>query len=237
MAKDSCDNAYIVCSETFSHPPILIKVGPDETKFHVHKSLLIRHSGYFKGALGSETFKEAQDNVVTLPDVEPETFEDFTAFLYSKLLYTNRRLPPRWAGKYGENQWDQSPGYIHAGQRDYLRILGLYVFADRFLVQELKDFTLELCETWYIVQPLNAEAIVYAFANLPASDPLLNILIDGSSEYGNVPEDEKDKQECMEQLPREFMFRVMQRMFKDRNEHNCFDEDPVPAEVSSESWW
>jgi hypothetical protein len=79
--------ADILCSETVSQPPILIKVGPEGRQFHVFKSLLIRYSDYFQAALRSSgTFKEAEDGIITLPDVDVETFEAFTAFLYSKLL-------------------------------------------------------------------------------------------------------------------------------------------------------
>jgi len=51
---------------------VVVKVGPNSVQFHVHKPLLMHHSEYFRKAL-SGSWKEAEENVVTLKDVEPET--------------------------------------------------------------------------------------------------------------------------------------------------------------------
>ena len=47
----------------------VIKVGADKTKYIVHRSLLMKHSEYFRKAL-TGSWKEAQEGVVTLEDVD-----------------------------------------------------------------------------------------------------------------------------------------------------------------------
>jgi hypothetical protein len=43
---------------------VVVEIGPDKIKYHVYKSLLFHHSGYFyKGLAG--LWKEAREQVVT----------------------------------------------------------------------------------------------------------------------------------------------------------------------------
>lgn len=53
---------------------VIVEIGPDAKKFYVHKALLMHHSEYFKKAL-SGTWKEAQEGIVRLHDVEVEACE------------------------------------------------------------------------------------------------------------------------------------------------------------------
>ena len=53
----------------FSGPTVIVKVGPESKEYHVHKELLERHSGYFRGALGNPTFASAQDRSVNIGHV------------------------------------------------------------------------------------------------------------------------------------------------------------------------
>lgn len=48
---------------------VVVEVGPNSIKHHVHKALLIHHSDYFRKVL-TGSWKEAQEQVVTLEDVE-----------------------------------------------------------------------------------------------------------------------------------------------------------------------
>jgi hypothetical protein len=52
---------------------VVVKVGPDGVQFHVHKPLLVHHSG---------PWKEAKENLVTLSDVEPGTCESGPNYLH-----------------------------------------------------------------------------------------------------------------------------------------------------------
>lgn len=52
----------------------VVKVGEEAVKHRVHKALLIQHSDYFCGALTGR-FREAEEQSVTLDDVEPGVCE------------------------------------------------------------------------------------------------------------------------------------------------------------------
>lgn len=50
----------------------VINIGPKSVSYYVHKSLLAQHSEYFDRAF-SGTWKEAQEGVVTIDDVDCDT--------------------------------------------------------------------------------------------------------------------------------------------------------------------
>ena len=64
---------------------VFVHVGPEQKRYHVHKGLLYSRSGYFEAALMGN-FREAEDQVVTLDDEDPETFRTFNAWLYTDVL-------------------------------------------------------------------------------------------------------------------------------------------------------
>jgi hypothetical protein len=197
--------ADILCSETVSQPPILIKVGPEGRQFHVFKSLLIRYSDYFQAALRSSgTFKEAEDGIITLPDVDVETFEAFTAFLYSKLL---SEKDYRYPGGIFED-WVRHPYHHDVGPENSMRILRLYVFSNRFIVPELKakagEMVRERVGRLYVKSTLGPSVgeIIHAFENLPSGDQLLNQFIDMYCTYNGVPQYEGGSRLSWNSCPR-----------------------------------
>ena len=52
--------------------PVIVEIGRERVKYYVHGPLLAQHSEYFKGALNG-SWKEAQEGVVSLEDVDCET--------------------------------------------------------------------------------------------------------------------------------------------------------------------
>jgi hypothetical protein len=50
---------------------ITVEVGPDRREYKVHKAPLIEHSEFFKMAL-KKPWKEQQEGVIRLDDIEPE---------------------------------------------------------------------------------------------------------------------------------------------------------------------
>jgi hypothetical protein len=54
----------------------------DTNTWCLPKALLSRYSGYFQRATRPGTFKESEDNKVTLEDFEPEIFKLFIEFMY-----------------------------------------------------------------------------------------------------------------------------------------------------------
>ncbi|KAF1960097.1 hypothetical protein CC80DRAFT_582457 [Byssothecium circinans] len=68
---------------------VTIKVGAEKTEYVVHKAFLVYYSDYFKKALEGP-WKEAEDNAITLEDVEVEVFNVFVNWLYTQQLPRNR---------------------------------------------------------------------------------------------------------------------------------------------------
>ncbi|KAI4629163.1 uncharacterized protein J4E87_003424 [Alternaria ethzedia] len=175
----------------------IIEVGPDRMKYHVQKAFLVHHSDYFHKAL-SGTWKEAEDGVVTLVDVEPAIFNLFVEWLYTQQLPSSRSDYRRVAD---------------ANFSEDVCKIRLYVFADRFAVPALRtamnrqivgerDVTSGLC--WGVTQ------IAYAFDNLPTSDPVLDFLVDQYyTEWGG-------HSTFAEGLPQEFLLRFFRRVGSER---------------------
>lgn len=61
---------------------VLVKVGPEEQKFTIHKGLLCAVSTYFKAALEGG-FKEAEEQMINMPEDDVEVFEHFQLWVYT----------------------------------------------------------------------------------------------------------------------------------------------------------
>lgn len=51
---------------------VVVEIGTEQREYHVHKALLTHHSEYFRRAL-SGSWKEAQEGVIPLHDIDPAT--------------------------------------------------------------------------------------------------------------------------------------------------------------------
>jgi hypothetical protein len=66
------ERAYTLRSAVTSEGPpsiIVVEVGPDRKRYHVHKTFLTHYSEYFRKALRGK-WKEAKEGLVKLDDVE-----------------------------------------------------------------------------------------------------------------------------------------------------------------------
>ncbi|XHG06331.1 hypothetical protein AWENTII_009536 [Aspergillus wentii] len=63
-------------------PIITVLVGSSERHFHIHRSLLRRHSLFFRHMLRSEKFQESKERIVRLPEDDVTTFAVFAEWLY-----------------------------------------------------------------------------------------------------------------------------------------------------------
>jgi hypothetical protein len=61
---------------------VVVEIGAERKKYHVHKALLVHHSEYFAKALNG-SWKEAGEGVVKLEDVEPAVCEFASTLLLS----------------------------------------------------------------------------------------------------------------------------------------------------------
>lgn len=62
-----------------------VVVGSKKKSYSLHKGLLCFYSDYFRAAFNG-SFKEATDGKIELMDVEPEVFDIFQVWLYSRRL-------------------------------------------------------------------------------------------------------------------------------------------------------
>ena len=170
----------------------MVIVGTERKKYTLHERLLTHHSQYFRGAL-SGNFKESDDRVVTLEDADTEAFDFLVDWLY------DRKLPGF------HKAWDvnRMPLRLHA-----------YVLADRLLMLLLKKALFDCYFELY--KPKNIfpryYAIGFAFTNLPARDPLLQLWIDAFCVNNGIERYKTLFGECDSQistLPQEALARLL----------------------------
>ncbi|RYN51240.1 hypothetical protein AA0114_g5620 [Alternaria tenuissima] len=176
---------------------IIVEVGPDRRKYHVQKAFLTHYSEYFSKALNG-AWKEAKDKIIRLTDIEPAIFGLFIEWLYTQNLPNLITL--------NANKIDLS---------SRLWKIKLYIFADRFAVSRLRTaLNLEIVK---LTMPLHTSiwdyaSIVYAFANLPSTDPLLDFFVDFHYAYWDDTGDESQDKDRFDELPREFLLRFFKRV-------------------------
>ncbi|KAH6639639.1 hypothetical protein C7974DRAFT_410597 [Boeremia exigua] len=182
----------------------LIKIGHESTPYYVHKSLLTQHSEYFQRALNG-SWKEAEEGVITLEDVECNTFDIFVEWLYTQ------KVPK----KYSEWLKDTLTPDIWQRKAVQMAIVKACHFGDRFLVSEFGRIV-ERTFICYIVtseDDLYYEVIAYAYEHLSTKSLILKAMIDTHCATFTTDMDEKVPGEVdhREILPREFLLGVMLR--------------------------
>jgi len=173
---------------------IVVIVGTERKNYTLHEKLLTHHSQYSRCAL-SGNFKESDDRVVTLEDVDTEAFDFLVDWLY------DRKLPAF------QKAWDvnRMPLRLHA-----------YVLADRLLMPLLKKAIFDYYFEIYMPKNIfpSYSAIGFAFTNLPARDPLLQLWIDAFCVNNGIEIYKRVFGECDSQistLPQEALARLLQK--------------------------
>lgn len=101
-----------------------------------------------------------------------------------------------------------------SGTKHVSRVLIYYVFADGFLVPDMKEYLLDEMHDHYNegAAPLYCN-VKYAYDNLGTADPLLKLLVDGQAEsWRGAISDWYEERDDIDNLPREFLHQVMARM-------------------------
>lgn len=111
-------------SSLLSEDTVTVYVGRKRKKFHIHKALLCYHSSFFSKALDG-LFKEHEDRAVYLPDDNVEGFVLFVNWMYN--------APPQIAS---------TPAAMMA-------LLALYIMADKFCIEELKNVSMDVVRASY----------------------------------------------------------------------------------------
>ena len=110
----------------------IITVGPESTRFQLHKDLLVNKCPTFFAPALDGSFREAQEMAIDLPDDDPEAFLLFVDWLYSG------RMPvipsePKWYKLGTENHI--SAGLVEAEQAYHT----LYYMAEKWCLENLRD--------------------------------------------------------------------------------------------------
>jgi len=171
-------------------------------EYYVQKAFLMHYSDYFRKAL-SGTWKEAEDGVVKLVDVEPAVFNLFLEWLYTQQV-------PNDCSEY--NRIANAGLQFTFSNTGPLWKIKLYVFADRFAVAKLRTaLNRQIVNDPEAVSRITWDnfSVTYAFDNLPSTNPLLDLFVDRYymewNGWGSV-----------QSLPHEFLHRFLQRVGGER---------------------
>ncbi|KAF2690839.1 hypothetical protein K458DRAFT_426270 [Lentithecium fluviatile CBS 122367] len=171
---------------------IVVSVGPTQQKYRIYKDLISFYSEYFRNAL-KEPWKEAEDRVIELPDIEPQVFDVFVDWLYSQ------KVPEK------NKQWVEPTDKIKSNSTEHVQlaeqlVMKTYVFADRFM---------DCIPPYY-------EVIIYAFDNLTEKSAMLDLLVGLHCAFWDESCDTESngELELRKELPVEFLLRVMIRSSK-----------------------
>jgi hypothetical protein len=150
----------------------IFEVGHEKKRYHVNRDLLSKHSDIFRKTFGRSQ-KKSQTGFIALHDIEANAFNLFERWLCTQALPIDDEDWHRGAEQNEWNEPDDPP--------DMLQIK-LYVLANRLKVPSLrKALNREIVNDpiagqkvalwWY-------DTIKYAFENLPATDPILDLIVD-----------------------------------------------------------
>jgi hypothetical protein len=194
---------------------VTVKIGPEKKTYSVHASFLTYHSEYFRAALNG-SWKEAEDRVVTLEDVEPDAFEVFVDWLYTQQIPAELK--------------EQLDNFATTDAAAKL-LFGAYSLGDRVstpaFCQMINNLTVD-----YYISGASAQwgTITDAFDILPPRCPILRALVDIHCWLWNPDDDDEgEKMELLLASPREFLGRAIRRYSeKAQNDSDWFLQGKLP---------
>jgi len=141
---------------------INVYVGAKCKKFHLHNGLLSDRSDFFRKALGGG-FQEQDERAVYLPDEDVGAFELFVRWIYGAPL--------------------RAPSDLDS----FTRHLALYVMAEKFCMEPLKNLLMDAIRTYYRFNGIRGgpEQMEYVYENTPA-DSSLRLFLVRAAAYGVV---------------------------------------------------
>ena len=110
---------------------VAVLVGPDKTKFSLHKNLICACSPFFKRAFEGD-FAEAKSQQMELPEEMPDLFKFLSEWLYMPSWRTTMPINLLGTGQRKETFWIS---LYHMGDRliiPGIRLLALKLFAESF---------------------------------------------------------------------------------------------------------
>ena len=127
-ATSAADSTTTLIVKSYMNEGVVtLSIGTSETKFYVHKVLLIRESAFCRAALSEvSNFKEAQSQSIDLPTVDPEVFDLMMQWIYHRKV----SLPALNVA-------------FEKGSARYRNLVGLYELADQLQILGLKNFVID----------------------------------------------------------------------------------------------
>ena len=199
---------------------VIVEVGDTKTRYHVHRSLLVEHSEYFKKALNGP-WKEAQDGVVTLEDVESSTCgwktfgsvhhlaNEVIVSIFVDWVYS-QKLPKK------DSEWcDEEDEDTRLGKAQLARTKAL-VFGDRLLSpvfhKTVRDSLVKHIMQWGTYYG----AVIHAFVNFSKDHTILDLFVEMQCRMFHDSYDtvENGELELQASLPHDFLMRIIVRYSK-----------------------
>ncbi|KAF1849756.1 uncharacterized protein K460DRAFT_3178 [Cucurbitaria berberidis CBS 394.84] len=173
---------------------IIVKVGAKQKKYTLHRKLLVYHSEYFRSALSGK-FRETDDGVIVLNDIDTDAFDIFVDWIYET------KLPTRID--------TDAPGDGRTSVK-----YRAYVLAEKLLATDFKRILMDLIFTVIRNKHANPASalIIYAFENLPEKDAMLRLLVDAWCVHDSLNRMGDDDKALLPQLPQVFLCGVIMKL-------------------------
>jgi len=149
----------------------IITVGPESTRFQLHKDLLIDKCPTFFAAALDGSFRQAQELVIDLPEDDSKAFSLFVDWLYSG------RMPvipteQKWYKLGIENHI--SAGLVEAEQNYHT----LYYMAEKWCLENLRDKIIDRIRKFHdeTKTTIHPDLIIAGYRNTPESSILREYL-------------------------------------------------------------
>ncbi|THW56372.1 hypothetical protein D6D20_08756 [Aureobasidium pullulans] len=133
---------------------VTVVVGSKKKSYSLHKGLLCFYSDYFRAAFNG-SFKEATDGKIELMEVEPEVFDIFQVWLYSRRLQTSE---------------DSFPSYTTLAQ--------LWVFGDKHQIPLLQNEVMDGIFAKEAKLVFHTKLVNLAYEQTPVGSPLRKAVIE-----------------------------------------------------------
>ncbi|THX79949.1 hypothetical protein D6D05_04734 [Aureobasidium pullulans] len=134
---------------------VTVVVGSKKKSHSLHKDLLCFYSDYFRAAFNG-SFKEATDGKIELMDVEPEVFDIFQVWLYSRRV-----------------QASQKPVLC------YMTLAQLWVFGDKYQIPLLQNEVMdEIFARRARLKVFHTPLVKLAYEQTPVGSPLRKAVIE-----------------------------------------------------------
>lgn len=137
-----------------------IVVGPEKTRYKIHKDIAAAHSPFFAAALNGQ-FLEVETGQAILPHVQPKDFEHVLLWFYTQRM-------------------EDSNVFFKDGKPTYFTLLDIYGLADQLCVEGLRNAVVDLMaeladQTNSVPTPMDTNLL---YENIRENAPIRRLVLD-----------------------------------------------------------